>query len=157
MRSRLLGIPLTLVGGAGFAAALAALYVGMRHVMRTQGGFCASGGPYAIAHRCSGSDTQLILFGVFGMLLGGLALLIGLGLLEGPLAGVGLAMWAALFGVLGWNFISLGFSPPRGMSGGGGWIASGVVFWLMAAGGLIPLLVISLGWARDRGAKGAYG
>lgn len=150
MRSRLLGYPLALVGIGGFGAALTSMYIGMRHVMRTQGGFCASGGPYVIAHQCSSSDTKLILFGVFGMLLAGLAVLIGLALIKGPLLAAGLGMWAALFGVLGWNFISLGFSPPRGMSGSGGWIASGVVFWLMAAGGLIPLLMMSVGWARAR-------
>lgn len=157
MRSRLLGIPLVLLGGAGFAAALASLYIGMRHVMRTQGGFCASGGPYVIAHQCSSSDVKLVLFGVFGMLLGGLVLMIGLALVRGPLLAAGLAMWAALFGVLGWNFISLGFNPPIGQSGAGGWIACGVVFWLMAAGGLVPLAGMSLGWARSRGASSAYG
>jgi hypothetical protein len=68
MRSRLIGIPLTLLGGAGFAGALASLYVGMRHVMRADGGFCASGGPYVIAHQCSSSDVRLIMIGIFGML-----------------------------------------------------------------------------------------
>jgi hypothetical protein len=157
MRSRLLGVPAALLGGAGFAAALGSLYIGMRHVMRTQGGFCASGGPYVIAHPCSSSDVKLVLFGVFGMLLAGLAVLIGLALLRGPLLAAGLAMWAALFGVLGWNFLSLGFSPPHGQSGAGGWIACGVVFWLMAAGGLVPLMMMSFGWARTRTARGAYG
>lgn len=157
MRSRLLGFPLTLLGAGGFAAALASLYIGMRHVMRTQGGFCASGGPYVIAHPCSSSDVKLVLFGVFGMLLAGLAVLIGLALVRGPLLAAGLGMWAGLFGVLGWNFLSLGFSPPRGQSGAGGWIACGVVFWLMAAGGLVPLVMMSVGWTRTRTARGAYG
>jgi hypothetical protein len=146
----LLGAPLAVVGGGGFVAALTSLYIGMRHVMRTQGGFCASGGPYVIAHQCSSSDVRLILFGIFGMLLAAGVLLVGLGLLRGALLGAGLGMWAALFGTLGWNFLSLGFSPPHGQSGAGGWIACGVVFWLMAAGGLIPLLMMSVGWARAR-------
>ena len=157
MRSRLLGIPLAVLGGGGFAAALTSLYIGMRHVMRTQGGFCASGGPYVIAHPCSGSDVRLILFGVFGMLLAALVLLIGLALLRGPLLGAALGMWSALFGALGWNFLSLGLDPPQGQSGAGGWIACGIVFWLMAVGGLVPLVAKSLGWARTRTAGGAYG
>jgi hypothetical protein len=145
------------LGSAGFIAGLTSLYKGMRHVMQTQGGFCASGGPYVIAHQCSSSDVKLIMFGVFGMLLAGLVVLIGMALCRGPILAAGLAMWAALFGVLGWNFISLGVNPPRGMSGGGGWIACGVVFWLMAAGGLVPLLGMAFGWARNGGAKSAYG
>ena len=157
MRSRLLGIPLLLLGSVGFIAALTALYKGMRHVMQTQGGFCDSGGPYVIAHQCSSSDVALIMFGVFGMLLAGLVVLIGTAVLRGPVLAAGLAMWAALFGVLGWNFISLGVNPPRGMSGGGAWIACGVVFWLMAAGGLVPLLGMSFSWVRGRGANSAYG
>ena len=157
MRSRILGAPLALLGGGGFAAALVSLYLGMRHVMRTQGGFCASGGPYVIAHQCSSSDVTLVMVGIFGMLLAALAVLVGLALLRGPLLAAALGMWAALFGALGWNFLSLGFSPPRGQSGAAGWIACGIVFWLMAAGGLVPLLKLSLGWARDRGAHGARG
>jgi hypothetical protein len=159
MRSRLIGVPLTLLGGAGFAGALASLYTGMRHVMRTQGGFCASGGPYVIAqgHQCSNSDVRLILIGIFGMLLAAGALLVGLAMLKGPVLAGALAMWAALFGALGWNFLSLGFNPPPGQSGADGWIACGIVFWLMAVGGLVPLVAMSVGWARDRTAKGAYG
>ena len=157
MRSRIIGIPLVLLGGAGFAAALTSLYIGMRHVMRTQGGFCASGGPYVIAHQCSASDVKLIMAGIFGMLFAGAALMIGLAMLKGPVLAAGLAMWAALFGALGWNFLSLGFNPPPGQSGAGGWIVCGVVFWLMAAGGLVPLVGLALAWTRSRTAKGAYG
>src|SRR5437588_1641105 len=156
MRSRLLGAPVTLAGGGGFAAALVCLYLGMRDVMRTQGGFCASGGPYVVAHQCSSSDVKLVLIGVFGMLLAGAVVLVGLALLRGPLLAAGLVMWAALFGALGWNFLSLGFSPPKGQSGAGAWIACGIVFELMAAGGLVPILMMSASWLRqDRPARGA--
>jgi hypothetical protein len=154
MRSRLLGVPITLLGGGGFVAALVSLYIGMRHVMRTSGGFCASGGPYVIAHQCSGSDVELILFGIFGMLLAALAVLVGLALLRGPLLVAGLLMWTGLFGALGWNFLSLGFSPPAHQSGTAGWIVSGVIFELMALGGLIPALMVLVNGARDRAASG---
>jgi hypothetical protein len=154
MRSRLLGVPLTLVGAGGFAAALVSLYTGMRHVMRTSGGSCASGGPYVIAHQCSSSDVKLILFGIFGMLLAAAVLMVGLGLLRGPLLAASLLMWTGLFGALGWNFLSLGFNPPHGQSGGGAWIACGVVFELMALGGLIPALMAMVSGVRDRAASG---
>ena len=155
MRSRLIGIPLTVLGGAGFAAALASLYTGMRHVMLANGGYCASGGPYVIAqgHQCSSSDVRLVMFGIFGMLLAGGALMVGLAMIKGPALAAGLAMWTALFGALGWNFLSLGFNPPPGHSGGTSWIVCGVVFWLMAAGGLVPLVGIVIGWAKARTAK----
>jgi hypothetical protein len=155
MRSRLLGVPVTLAGAGGFVAALASLYVGMRDVMRTSGGFCASGGPYVIAHQCSGSDVKLVLFGIFGMLLAALAVLVGLALLRGPLLAASLLMWAGLFGALGWNFLALGFSPPRGQGSGGAWIACGVVFELMAAGGVIPVLVMLVNGTRDRATRGS--
>jgi hypothetical protein len=154
MRSRLLGIPLTLAGGGGFAAALVSAYRGMRDVMNTSGGFCASGGPYVVAHQCSSSDVKLILFGVFGMLLAALAVLVGLALLRGPLLVASLLMWTGLFGALGWNFLSLGLHPPRHVGGGGAWIVCGVVFELMAAGGLIPALVLTVNSARDRATRG---
>jgi hypothetical protein len=154
MRSRLLGVPVTLAGTSGFVAALVSLYIGMRHVMRTSGGYCASGGPYVIAHQCSSSDVKLILFGVFGMLLAAGVLMVGLGLLRGPLLAAGLLMWTGLFGALGWNFLSLGFSPPPSTSGSGAWIACGVVFELMALGGLIPALMVLVGGLRDRAGSG---
>jgi hypothetical protein len=154
MRSRLLGVPLTLAASGGFAAALVSLYLGMRDVMRTSGGFCASGGPYVVAHQCSSSDVKLILFGVFGMLWAGFGVMIGLALLRGPLLAAGLLMWTALFGVLGWNFLSLGFSPPPAQTGGGAWIACGVVFELMAAGGLIPVVMMLVSGTRERTSNG---
>jgi hypothetical protein len=146
-----------LAGTGGFVAALVSLYIGMRHVMRTSGGYCASGGPYVIAHQCSSSDVKLILFGIFGMLLAAAVVMVGLGLLRGPLLAASLLMWTGLFGALGWNFLSLGFNPPRGQSGSGGWIACGVVFELMAAGGLIPALMVMVSGVRDRAARGPHG
>jgi hypothetical protein len=144
---------LTVVGGVGFVAAVAAVYKGMRHVMVTSGGYCASGGPYTIAsgHQCSSSDVELLLFGILGMLvLGGVALGAAAAADWSSLM-LGLVGWAVLFGGLGFNFISLGFSPPHGTSGAGGWIICGIVFWLMAAGGLVPVVASAFGWMRRGG------
>lgn len=136
------GGPLSLffvvVGAAGFAGGLTALYMGMRDLMY-DGGSCASGGPYAIQNQCTNDQITLLMGGIFVMLIFG-GVLLGASSRYGGASflGTGLLMWAALFGALGYNFISLGLNPPENMSGAGGWIACGVVFWLMALGGLIP-------------------
>lgn len=126
---------------AGFAASLVCVYMGMRDLMINSGGACASGGPYAI------NPDQVCSNGQIGMLFGGVIIgLIFSGLLIGAsswwggvgLTGVGLLLWAALFGALGFNFLQLGFDPPENMADAVGWIVCGVVFWLMALGGLIP-------------------
>lgn len=129
------------IGAAGFAASLTCLYMGMRDLMVNSGGYCASGGPYQINpdQVCESGQTWLVFGGVFAMLVFGGLLLAASGKYGGwSLSGVGLLMWAALFGALGWNFIELGINPPEKMSGAAGWIICGVVFWLMALGGLIP-------------------
>jgi hypothetical protein len=69
----------------------------------------------------------------------------------GNVLGVGLLMWSALFGALGWNFIQLAINPPHGQGSTGGWVVSGAVFELMALGGLIPVLVMIGGWLRRSG------
>lgn len=134
------------VSAAGFVAFLMALYSGMRDVMVGNGGFCASGGPYAIAggHNCTSGDIHLIFGGVMGMLVAGLAYAIFSGIAGGSVMGGSMLMWAALFGALGWNFIDTGRH-------GHGSIFTGVVFWLMAAGGLIIALVMALGYLRRGG------
>ena len=154
MRARTIGLPLVAIGSAGFTACLVCVYSGMRDVMRTSGGFCASGGPYAIApgHQCSGGDVRLMLVGILGGLVFAAVVAGATSWLEGSVLGVSLLMWSALFGALGWNFIDLAMNPPRGQGSTGGWIASGVVFWLMALGGLVPVLSMVGGWLR-RGGK----
>jgi len=47
---RLAGALVTLLGAAGFTACLLSMFSGIRDVMRADRGFCASGGPYVIAH-----------------------------------------------------------------------------------------------------------
>lgn len=126
------------VGAVGFAGGLTALYLGMRDLMY-DGGSCASGGPYAIENQCTNDQITLLMGGIFVMLIFGGVLLGASSRFGGSsFLGTGLLMWAALFGALGYNFISLGLNPPENMSGAAGWIVSGVVFWLMALGGLIP-------------------
>jgi hypothetical protein len=141
---------LAVVGDIGFLAAVVALYKGMRDVIVQNGGFCASGGPYTVApgHHCSGSDTELVLYGMLGVfLIGGVALAATSAAGWSPL-GFGLAAWAVVFGALGYNFISLGTNPPHGSSGSGGWIVTGIVFWLMALGGAVPAVALAAEWLR---------
>jgi hypothetical protein len=141
------------VAGLGFLASVAAAYKGMRDVMVTSGGMCASGGPYAIVqgHQCNATTVGYLLGGIGGMVvLGGITLALT-SAADGPVMETGLIGWAALFGALGFNFISLGFSPPKGMSGGGPWIVCGVVFWVMAIGGLVPIAGEAIGWVRRGG------
>ena len=131
------------VGAAGFAAGLTCTYLAMRDLMVEAGGTCASGGPYAVAagHEC-GSEAVLLILGIVALLFFGGLFAAATAAGGGPGSGMDAAflMWAALFGALGFNFLQLGFDPPPTVSGAGGWIAAGVVFELMALGGLVPLI-----------------
>ncbi|MGB0872493.1 MAG: hypothetical protein ACPGYP_05080 [Solirubrobacterales bacterium] len=139
------------IGAAGFAASLTAVYSGMRELMYTTGGACASGGPYAITQQCDSASTTMLVGGILAMLLFG-ALLLGATSLHGggTTLGVGLLMWGALFGALGFNFISLSVNPPEIIDNTSGWVISGVVFWMMALGGLIPGLVAAFHAVRGK-------
>ncbi len=66
---RLVAALVAFAGAAAFTACLLSLLSGMRDVMQADGGFCASGGPYVIAHQCSSSDIRLIMIGIFGALI----------------------------------------------------------------------------------------
>ena len=130
-------------GAAGFAAGLTCVYLAMRDLMVEAGGSCASGGPYAIAagHEC-GSEAVLLVVGILALLFFGGLFAAATAAGGGPGSGMDAAflMWAALFGALGFNFLQLGFDPPPTVSGAGGWIVAGIVFELMALGGLLPLV-----------------
>lgn len=142
-----------LIGAAGFAASLTAVYSGMRDLMINSGGACASGGPYAIQNQCTGGQVTLLMGGIFaGLFFAGLLGWASSRYAGGSFLGASLLMWGALFGALGFNFMQLGLDPPEQMTGGFGWIASGVVFWLMALGGLIPGISEVAGLIR-RGAE----
>ena len=116
-------------GATAFTACLLALVDGMRDVAQTDGGFCASGGPYVIAHQCSSSDIRLIMIGIFGALIAAGFYAGGSAGLGSKAASAGLVLWAALFGTLGWNFVSIGHSGAPGM------LFTGVLFLAMAVGG----------------------
>ena len=47
---RITGFLLVIAGAAGFTAGLKSLVAGFRDVIQIDGGSCASGGPYVIAH-----------------------------------------------------------------------------------------------------------
>jgi hypothetical protein len=142
-------------GAAGFAAGLTCAYLAMRDLMVNSGGSCASGGPYQVAagHEC-GSEAGLLIAGIFALLIFGAVFAVATSAGGGPGSGMdaGFLMWAALFGVLGVNFLTLGFDPPADTRGAGGWIAAGVVFELMALGGLVPLTWSAREWLARGGA-----
>ena len=136
------GVLLAVVGFGGIAASITLLYRGMGTIMETSGAFVASGGPYEIVSPAP-DWVWVMPVAVWTMILfGGLALYAtkkGWG--ESPL----LYGWMGLFFSLGWNFLRLGLKPPEFMTSTWGWIASGVLFWIMA---LVPAgFVVS--WAID--------
>jgi hypothetical protein len=129
---RLAAALVALAGATAFTVCLLAVVGGMRDVAQTDGGFCASGGPYVIARQCSNSDVRLIVIGIFGALLAAGFYAGGTDGLGSRAASAGLLLWAALFGTLGWTFLSAGHHSG---------LFTGVLFVAMAAGGLILLLV----------------
>jgi hypothetical protein len=142
-------------GAAGFAAGLTCAYLAMRDLMINSGGSCASGGPYQVAAgRECGSEAGLLIAGIFALLIFGGLYAAATSARGGPGSGMdaGFLMWAALFGALGFNFLTLGFDPPANMSGAGGWIVAGVVFELMALGGVVPLMWSAREWLARGGA-----
>lgn len=136
---RLAGAVMTLIGAAAFTACLWSVAAGMRDVMRLDGGSCGTGGPYVVAHQCSGGDVRLLMIGIFGGLLSAALYAGGTSALGRPVSAAGLVAWCAMFGALGWNFISQYLHPIAGQSGSVGFLIPGVLFELMAIGGLIPL------------------
>ena len=133
----LAGAALTIAGAAGGTVCLASASDGFRDVMQTDGGFC---GPYASVSQCSAGDLRMISIGVIGGLVAAAIYAIGTRALGGSASSAGLVIWVALFGALGWNFISLGLRPAAEAGASSGWLFTGGMFWLMAFGGLIPLL-----------------
>lgn len=136
-----------ITGAAGVTVFLASASTGMRDVMITDGGTCASGGPYVVAQQCSAADMRLLLSGILGGLLAAAIFAAGSAALGSAASAAGLISWTALFGLLGWNFIDLG-RHPKTPGSGSSWLFTGSLFWLMAAGGLIVLLARVIGDLR---------
>jgi hypothetical protein len=126
---RITGFLLAIAGAAGFTACMKSVLAGFRDVIKVDGGYCASGGPYVIAHQCSNADIRLLLVGIFGGLISVAVYAIGTAMLGKSAGSAGLLAWTALFGLLGWNFISAHGS-----------VITGVLFLVMAAGGFVVLL-----------------
>src|SRR5712691_9273816 len=137
---RLAGAVMILIGTAAFTACLWSAATGMRDVMRVDGGSCGTGGPYAVAHQCSGGDIRLLMVGIFGGLLSAALYAGGTSALGRPAAAAGLVAWCATFGVLGWNFVDQYLHPVAGQSGSVGFLIPGILFEVMAVGGLIWLI-----------------
>jgi hypothetical protein len=126
----------TFVGLAGASGCLTILWLSMRAVMDI-GGTCASGGPFEIARPCPKGVAGLVPLSILGGLV-----FFGLYLFKNRLGGPNLAIlaWPALFLSLGWNFLQFGLDPPGDQGVVGGWIFCGIVFVLMGAGPLVPVL-----------------
>ncbi len=137
-----------LVGVAGLALCLTALFLSMRAVMAI-GGACASGGPYVPAVVCPDAVIALTPLSIFGIFLfGGLAFWGGASL-GGGWAGLIALAWPALFLSLGWNFLEFGLNPPGAEPGelAWGWLICAVVFGVMGGG---PLAVAIWGLRETR-------
>jgi len=136
------GLLAAVIGYAGLAMCLTLVYLGMRAVMDV-GGSCADGGPYVSSQSCPEGSTLALMGGIFAGI--GFAFLATIGgtAVGGIWAGAPFMAWAALFGSLGWNFLDYGvFNAPPEYGIDGGALICGVVFWIMAAGGLVPLLAL---------------
>ena len=138
------------VSAAGVAAGITATYRGMRDLMVESGGVCARGGPFEVASECSDAQIVLLLGGIVGTLVfaglhsGFSAWARGPSLGPFAIAGAGMA-------ALGWNFLELGLDPPQGGGTDVGWLVSGVLFWLMAAGFVAPAVLRAAAWVRRGG------
>ena len=145
---RIVAALVTVAGAAGFTACLLALYTGARDIMQTDGGFCASGGPYVIAHQCSGADERLMMVGILGGLFAVAIYAGGSSALRGRASSAGLLAWTALFGLLGWNFIAEA-RHHTGQGAATGPLITGSLFLLMALGGFIPFLAALISDLRN--------
>ncbi len=136
---RLAGAVMILIGTAAFTACLRSVAAGMRDVIRVDGGSCGTGGPYVIVHQCSGGDIRLLLVGIFGGLMSA-ALYAGgtsaLGRLGGGRTG------RLVRGVRGTRLELPQPVPASGRRPGrlARLLIPGILFEVMAAGALIPLI-----------------
>ena len=142
-RRRWVAIAGATVGVTGFATGMTTLYKGARSV-EAQGGFCASGGPYQIAHQCTSGETAQLFVGI-GMLLVFGAIYVGLtAYADGPVLVPSGLLWTALFGSLGAGFVLV----PKGEASSGSNLFVGIMFLVMAAFGLWPAISQGIDWLK---------
>lgn len=130
---------LTFISLAGFVFSLVLVYLSMRAVMDV-GGYCASGGPYAIEVECPEGVPWKILLGVFGMMVFGFAYI---SFLPRGAFNFGYFFWTALFGALGWNFVDYTIQSYQEGAGSIAWLICAIFFMIMALGPLIIILLTS--------------
>lgn len=140
---QLTGGLLTIAGAAGVTACVLSANAGMQDVMQTDGGSCASGGPYVSVNPCSSGDMRLLMVGILGGLVALAVYSAGTSLLGRPASLAGLAAWTALFGALGWNFIDTYLRAPH-KPGAGAFVFTGGAFEVMALGGLVMFLLTAV-------------
>ncbi len=140
MRRRLIGVVAIVVGVAAFTSFLRSVYTGMRDVIAVDGGYCASGGPYVVARHCSGTDVRLLLVGILGGVVAAAIYAIGTSVVGRSASSAGLTCWVVTFALLGWNFMDQVSHQGPGSGTPVGWLTSGLVFWGLAIGGLVPLV-----------------
>ncbi len=147
-RRRLLGAVLTLVGAAAFTACVWSVWASFQ----VDGGSCATGGPYVIAHQCSSGGIRLALIGFFGGMLFAGVWAGGTSMLGRRASAAGLAAGCVGFGVFGWRFISLYLHPGGGQGGSFGFLIPGIMFEVFVAVMLTQLIWgIKADLRRDNG------
>lgn len=117
-------------------ACLTVLFLTMRAVMAI-GGYCASGGPYAIRVQCPEDVVVLLPVSIVLGLLAAFVYASSSAKLPGPRLWP--LAWPALFLSLGWNFLEFGLDPPFGAGPDFAWLLCAVVFFVM---GLVPLGIL---------------
>lgn len=137
------------LSAAGVGAAITAVYLGMRDLMR-QGGFCASGGPYEISSECTSGQVGLLFGGIVALLVFAALHSALTAWVDGPRVGI-FAICGFLFAALGWNFLEFGVDPPQEDGTVWGWVIPGVLFWIMAVGFAAPAAARAVEWLRRGG------
>lgn len=124
-------------GLLGFVFSLTILYFAMRAVMDV-GGYCAEGGPYQIEVHCPDGVAWMTPLSVLGLFVFGIMYFLNITAIS---INFGYLFWTALFGALGWNFLDYGL--VKNETTVWGWLICGIVFWLMAFGPFLLLIVIA--------------
>ena len=124
----------TVLSALVLAVCLTWTFYSMRAVMAI-GGACADGGPYVSRQPCP--DGALLIAVAVPLML--IAAMVGSwAAISVRAPNLLVAMWALLFGSLGWNFLEFALAGPDVVWG---WLVCGVVFWLMATPAVLLVLL----------------